>query len=180
MKYLIMCEGPNEKEIIDILVESGKFFVREDELLGLTAYHARQIKKSAQVRTELNIYPGKVKVLRIGDKQSDKLVIPAEYKDKIDTVEKYCTKPELEILLIIAENLTDEFNKVKSTMSPKDFAKKYIRCGRRKYDNSTSFYRDYFGNNPDLLVECIRKYKKYNGAHSKAERYLEELVRTSS
>ena len=69
MKYLIMCEGPNEKEIIDILVESGKFFVGEDELLGLTAYHARQIKKSAQVRTELNIYPGKVKVLRIGDKQ---------------------------------------------------------------------------------------------------------------
>ena len=32
----------------------------EDDLLGLTSYHARQIKTSAQVRTELNIYPGEV------------------------------------------------------------------------------------------------------------------------
>ena len=97
-KLLIMCEGPNEKEIIKILLENDLLKFTEDDLLGLTPYHARQIKSSGQVKTELNIYPGQVRILRIGDKQSDKLVIPSEYKDKILSVDKYCTKPELEML----------------------------------------------------------------------------------
>lgn len=47
MRYLIMCEGPNEKEIINILLENdclgNNAFGRitENELLGLTVYHAR-------------------------------------------------------------------------------------------------------------------------------------------
>lgn len=60
MKYLIMCKGPNEKAIIDILLQNDCLNFTEDDLLGLTSYHARQIKTSAQVRTELNIYPGEV------------------------------------------------------------------------------------------------------------------------
>ena len=44
MKLLIMCEGPNEKEIIDILLEHGKLIFTADDLLGLVPYHARQIK----------------------------------------------------------------------------------------------------------------------------------------
>lgn len=143
----------------------------------MTPYHARQIKTSAQVRTELNIYPGKVKVLRIGDKQSDRLIIPSEYKDKITSVEKYCTKPELEMLFILAENLDKNYEKVKSTTKPKDFAKEHVTFGKRKYDNSTSFYTAYFGDNPDLLVKCIRKYHQHNGSHGRDEHYLDELLK---
>ena len=141
MKLLIMCEGPNEREVIRILLENDCLKFSEDDLLGLVPYHARQIKTSAQVRTELNIYPGKVKVFRIGDKQSDTLTIPSAYKDKIVEVQKYCTKPELEMLLIIAEGLEQEYEKVKSSMKPKDFARKHISCGRRKYDNSNKIKR---------------------------------------
>ena len=104
-----MCEGPNEKEIINILLENKCLKFTEDDLLGLTPYHARQIRTSGQVKTELNLYPGNdVKILRIGDALNEKLVIPAEYREKIQSVEKYCTKPELEMLLIIAEDLTKE------------------------------------------------------------------------
>lgn len=177
MKLLIMCEGPNEREIIRILLEHDRLLFTEDDLLGLTPYHARQIKTSAQVRTELNIYPGEVKVLRIGDKQSDKLMIPVEYRDKIIDVKKYCTKPELEMLLIIAEGLEEKYDKVKSKMKPKDFAKKNISCGKRKYDNSTTFFREYFGDNPELLVWCIKEYHKHNGSHSKDEHYLMEIIK---
>lgn len=176
-KLLIMCEGPNEREIINILLQNDCLKFTADDLLGLTPYHARQIKSSASVRTELNIYPGQVKIFRIGDKQSDKLVIPAEYKNKITSISKYCTKPELEILFIIAEGLEKDYEKVKSTMKPKDFAKKYISCGKRKYDNSTSFYSRYFGNNPSLLVDCIKKYHQHNGSHNKDEHYLDELLK---
>ncbi len=177
MKLLIMCEGPNEREIIRILLENDMLVFSETDLIGLTPYHARQIKTSAQVRTELNIYPGEVKILRVGDKQSDVLAIPAVYKDKIVSVEKYCTKPELEMLLIIAEGMADEYEKVKSTIKPKDFAKKYIKCGKRKYDNSTSFFREYFGDNASILISAIKEYHKHNGSHGKDEHYLMELLK---
>lgn len=107
MKLLIMCEGPNEKEIIDILLEHSKLIFTADDLLGLVPYHARQIKISGQVKAALNLYPDEVKVLRVGDTQSEKLTIPAEYKHKIVGEDRYCTKPELEILLIISEGLYD-------------------------------------------------------------------------
>lgn len=48
-----MCEGPNEKEIIKILLENDLLKFTEDDLLGLTPYHARQIKSSGQVKAEL-------------------------------------------------------------------------------------------------------------------------------
>ena len=177
-KLLVMCEGTNEKKIMDILMENGKLKFSEDDLLGLTIYHARQISKSAQVRTELNIFPGEVEVLRIGDKQSDKLVIPKDYKDRIVKVDKYCTKPELEILLIIAEGLLGEYEKVKSKVSPKEFAKAHIKLGKKAYDNSSKFYEDYFGNNVDALVDSISQYKKLRGkTHQKGELCLDELIR---
>lgn len=88
MKYLIMCEGPNELEIVKILLRHNCLKVTEDDLLGLIPYHARQIKNSGMVQTALNMYSGKVRVLRVGDKLNEKLQIPKEYQDKITSVEK--------------------------------------------------------------------------------------------
>ena len=84
MKRLIMCEGPNELTLINILLENDALVFSEDDLLGLTAYHARQIKTSTQVQTALNLYDrNDVTVMRVGDKQTDRLVIPADFKGKI-------------------------------------------------------------------------------------------------
>ena len=116
-------------------------------------------------------------VLRIGDGQNEKLEIPSAYKDKITLVEKYCTKPELEMLLIISEDLADEYEKVKSKTKPKTFAKANIRCGKRRYDNSTAFYEEYFGQNCEKLVAAIKAYKQHNGSHKKDEHYLAELLK---
>ena len=176
MKLLIMCEGPNEKEIIDILLEHGKLIFTADDLLGLVPYHARQIKNSGQVKAALNIYPEEVKVLRVGDTQSQKHTIPAEYIHNIVGEEKYCTKPELELLLIISEGLYDQYEKVKSKMKPKDFAKQNIKLGKKRYNNSTQFYRDYYGNNVDSLVSAIIVYRRKKGTHKKDELYLADLL----
>ena len=112
MKRLIMCEGPNELEVVRILLENDALIFGEDDLLGLTPYYARQIANNKQVLTELMIYPNNdVVVMRVGDTQRDALKIPADIKDKIMRVEKYCTRLELEMLLIISENLTDDLRK---------------------------------------------------------------------
>lgn len=176
MKILIMCEGPNELEIVKILLENECFKFTEDDLLNLTPFHARQIKSSAAVKTALNIYPDNdIVVYRIGDTQSDKLTIPKEFSDKIIGVEKYCTKPELEMLLILAEGLNADYEKVKSKVTPKTFAKSKIKYGGKNYNNSTKFYRDYFGCNSDLLVEAIKEYKRVK-LHSKDELFLADLL----
>lgn len=46
MIRLIMCEGPNELEIMRILIRNDKLIFGEDDLLGLTPYHARQLSNS--------------------------------------------------------------------------------------------------------------------------------------
>ena len=129
MKQLIMCEGPNELIVITILIEKGYFIYEEDDLLGLVPYFARQIDKSPVVMTELNRYHNNdITILRIGDKQTDELRIPNEYKEKITGgIKYYCTLPEIESLLIISEGLWDEFLKVKSKERAKEFAKKHIK-----------------------------------------------------
>ena len=82
MKLLIMCEGPNELKIINILLENEKLVFSSDDLLGLVPYHARQIKSSAAIKAALNLYPDEVHVLRIGDGQNESLEIPSEYKGR--------------------------------------------------------------------------------------------------
>ena len=64
MKYLIMCEGPNELEIIRMLLEHDKLIFTEDDLLNLVPYHARQIASNPTVKAALNLYHGDVKFLR--------------------------------------------------------------------------------------------------------------------
>lgn len=67
MKYLILCEGPNELEVVKLLLENDCFTFTMDDLLGSVPYHARQIKGSGQVQTALNMYPGDVAIFRFGD-----------------------------------------------------------------------------------------------------------------
>ena len=73
--------------------------------------------------------------------------------------------------------MVKEYEKVKSDVSPKEFAKVHIKCGKRSYDNSSKFYEDYFGNNVGLLVDSIKKYQKLIGkGHKKDELSLAHLI----
>ena len=177
MKYLIMCEGPNELEIIRLLLEHEQLIITEDDLLNLIPYHAKQIGNNAAVKAALNLYHGDVHVLRIGDKLNDELKIPREYKGKIKDIKKYCTKPELEMLLILSENKDSDFEKVKSRISPKTFSKENVIYNRIRYNNNTVFYRDYYGERIDLLVDSIKRYKQFKGKHKKDELYLADLLK---
>lgn len=176
-KLLILCEGPNEKAIIDILLEADRLRFTPDDLLGLVSYHARQISSSSVVKLALSLYPGKVDILRVGDTMSEKLRIPSDYVGKIHSVKKYCTKPELEMLLILSENLLPEYEKVKSKIKPKTFSKNNIIYNRQRYNNITAFYHIYYGKNVDLLVDSIHAYRRSHGAHKQDEHYLADLLK---
>lgn len=179
MKILIMCEGPNEKAVVEILLDAGCLKFSRNDLVGLDVYHARQLT-SPVIKANLNIYTGDFEVYRIGDSMSEKLSVSADYRDRIKGIGKFCTKPELEMLLIISEDKELEFEKVKAgkhKMKPKEFCKANVVYNRKRYDNSTQFYRDYFGRDIDALVNSIKKYKQTHGAHNKGEGYLADLLK---
>lgn len=174
-----MCEGPNGKAVVEMLLDAGRLKFSKDDLVGLNVYHARQLTSSI-IKTNLSIYTGDFKVYRIGDTLTDKLSVPPDYRERIKGIRKFCTKPELEILLLIADGKDAEFEKVKAgkdRKGPKSFCKANVVYNHKRYDNSTQFYLDYFGSDIDLLVTAIKKYKQKHGAHKKDEEYLADLLK---
>ncbi len=176
MKILIMCEGPNELKIINLLLDYDKLAFCRDDLLDMRPFHARQLE-SSQLKPALDAYHGEIKIYRIGDKLSDKLKISKDMSMRISEQRKFCTKPELEMLLIIAENLVSAFEKVKSKQKPKDFCKQNIVHSRKKYDNSTAFYEQYFDGRIELLINAITEYHRTHGKHKADEGYLFDLLK---
>ena len=160
MRYLLMCEGANEEKLINLLLDNKKLVLTRDDLIGMKPYNIRQLKNPVII-TELKHYNKPVIIYRIGDKQNDKLAIPPELKRIVtkDNIYKYCTKPELEILLIINEKLLSKYNKSKQT--PKSFAKENIKLNGRNYDQSTNFLEEYYhGKKIDNLVNNIKEYQR--------------------
>ncbi len=105
-----MCEGKNELTVLNLLLGHDKLIITPNELLGLVPYQARQLDKSPQILGMMNIYTEDVIIYRIGDKMTDELRIPKQIKKRVIREEKYCTLPELEILLIISEEKYNEYN----------------------------------------------------------------------
>ena len=106
MKYLIMCEGPNELEIVRMLLEHDKLIFTEDDLLNLVPYHARQIASNPTVKAALNLYHGEVQVLRIGDKLNDELKIPNP-KTRLDITSKEVVSSLLICALVAYHTIID-------------------------------------------------------------------------
>lgn len=179
MKILVMCEGPNEKAVVEMLLDAGQLKFSRDDLVVLNVYHARQLTAPI-IKTNLSIYTGDFEVYRIGDTLTDNLSVPADYRDRIRGIRKFCTKPELEMLLLIAEGKDAEFEKVKAGKNSKDakaFCKANVVHNRKRYDNSTQFYWDYFGSDIDTLAAAIKKHKQIHCAHKKDEGYLADLLK---
>lgn len=159
MRILLMCEGPDEKAVIDILLDNECLRFGRDDLIGQTPFHIRQLKPP--VTTDIKHYGQPIMIYRIGDKQTDKLKIPKELKDLIsnENIKKYCTKPELEVLMIITEGMYHKFQR--SKLSPSKFAKINISCNGKKYNKSVEFINDYYAvKGVNALVESIREYKR--------------------
>lgn len=176
MKYLILCEGTNEVCIINLLLKHNKLKFSIDDLISLKPFNARQLSNPT-IKSELRIYNKPVEVLRIGDTQRDNFPIPNDLSDLVskDRIYKYCTLPELEILLIINEGLYKQFKKSKE--SPKVFAKRNIIYNNRRYDQSSDFLEIYYGGKRiNMLVQNLNEYKHLK-KHNKNELYLSDLLK---
>ena len=176
MKYLILLEGKTEQYFIDMLIEEGIFKIDVNDMIDMRPHHQRQL--STKFKPHLltlikQLQPEeKVEIIRIGDKMSDKLAIPKDIRNKIQSEKKYCTKPEFEILIIIDNDFYNEYLKVKSIQKPKTFIKEKLGkmvCNNKDENWIKSYFKD------KNIYNLLEEYKKLS-KHNKNELYLVDLV----
>lgn len=122
-KILIMCEGPNELKVVNLLLDHGKLKFSRDDLLDMRPFHARQLA-SPQLKPALDAYHGELEIYRIGDKMSDALKIPKELSSEIKTQKKFCTKPDLKFFSLLQKTGLPILKRSSQNRNPKTSASK--------------------------------------------------------
>lgn len=155
MKELLACEGPSEVILIHSLVKYGHFPSLSRFVMGMPLV-VRQLTRYIPVINTIPIEE-EIYLYRIGDTQKDELSLSGlELRESHIHEERYCTRPEIEILVIINEGLLDQYQKRKSKQSPKSFVKERFK----------GFHiEEYFEEHDmfDAILEYRRIWKKRKG-----------------
>lgn len=156
----IICEGEAEKAIIDLLLESGMLIFKKGDLLDEEVMYRCKVKVFEEQYLSRNFRGKKVRVVRVHDSIKEKFKISRVYSSKISGIESYITRPEIEMLIIIAENKYDEYkNKYISDKKPSDYCKQVLRLRDvKKYDFVQDYFRDI-----NLLIKTLHEYKRIKG-----------------
>lgn len=166
MKNVLGCEGQSEVQLMLDLLDKGVLIFDKNDILDRRPIHFRQPREIAALIETLPIKE-EIVFYRIGDTQKDEYNLScfSARKERI-TVIRVCTKPELEILIVINEGLYDEFLKQKSKMMPKQFVKAFVPG----YTN----IRDYIKKHD--LCFAIEEYKRLK-KNDKNEICIADLIK---
>ena len=167
-----ICEGGAETAIIDMLVDNNLLVFTREQKLNEEVIRCRSAKVFEQryLRKE---FKSKITVLRVLDSHSEGFRLSPAYEHKVDNVINVVTSPEIEMLLILAEDKYEEYIKKSSSMSPSVFCKQVLK--KKHYIKSREFVREYFAD-IDMLVSTIQEYKKKR-ILKKGEIYLADLLK---
>lgn len=169
---LVVCEGGAEEAVIEILLEDDALiFDRGSMVYGELAKKrtAREVE-SEYLHVEYN---RRVVILRILDSRKDTFKLGAVYQGRYEVFNIY-TRPEIEMLLICAENRYRDYWKKKSKISPSTFCKEELFPRQRI--KQKVFWRTYFQDSKQL-ERAIWEYHRVKS--SKKEYDLSDLLRTT-
>lgn len=178
MKYLVMTEGTCELGMLNALLENNMLFFDYDDLLFEDIYHARQLTDRLLLMIDQLGPEAEINIIRVGDKLSDILVIPPDYKNIITKEYKVCTKPELEMMFIVNEGYAKDYSKHKSKMKPSE----YYKSKNSKYQKTKIYYSDYFSQlKHDEVYHMYKMYDKNRiRIHSEDEKSLSWLLKQTT
>lgn len=167
---VLMCEGKTEAILMERLLQEGVLSFTRKNVFDRRPIHMRQLTEyEAQLSSVSYTVP--LRVLRIGDTQRDELNLD-HFARRVSegrlTVEKICTKPEIEYLAVIAKGWISDYNKCKHKIGPKE----YLRQHHPSFD-----FIDYLKNgNIEELVCAIKEYRRTK-KHGNDEHYLADLLK---
>lgn len=147
-----ICEGAAEKAIINILLDNDLLIFSREKMLEEEIIRCREGKKFEQkyLRKSFN---GKISVIRILDSRNENFKIGKAYQHKVDIID-IITAPEIEMLIIFAENKYMQF--IKTGKKPSDFCTQDLRMPNVK---NYEFVYDYFSD-VTLLITAIKEYHR--------------------
>ena len=107
-EYVIcICEGAAEQAIIELLLDHNSLVFAHDNLVGREVTRKR---KSSEIQSSFlnRAYQRRVNILRILDSKKDSFKLPPLYAERYPVHNIY-TRPEIEMLLIIAEGQVEKY-----------------------------------------------------------------------
>ena len=167
----VICEGAAEEAVIDLLLDKHLLIFEREELLEESIIRCRNAK-SFENRYLRKSFDDKISVLRILDSRKERFNLSKEYSDKVDVV-NIITAPEIEMLIIHAENKYDQYKR--SSKKPSAFCKEDLKMHSVK---SYTFVKEYF-NDCEKLLNAIALYNS-KAAKKKTEYSLSDIIKTDS
>lgn len=163
MKILLACEGQSEVYLLNSLIDKG-YLTFDCPLLLDEPIHLRQLTEIEPIINSLPI-DEEIIIYRIGDTLKDDLSL-SRFKMRSEHIKsyKYCTKTEVEILVIINEGFYMEFMKAPKNTKPKSFINE-----RLPSFNPASYFIEHD------MVNALREYKRIK-KHKKDELFLIDLL----
>lgn len=133
MKIILACEGESEVDLIQSLIDK-KILCFKCEIFMDMPIVIRQLSKFKPLIDTLSI-DEEIIIYRIGDTLKDKIDYRGfELRKKYIKEYKICTKPEIEILIIINEGWYKEFINKHKNIKPKGFVNsKFKNFDIKKY-----------------------------------------------
>lgn len=168
--YAIICEGSAEEAIMEILIENDLLHFKKEDLLEEQVIRCRSPKKFEEryLRTD---FSRKIKVYRILDSHKEKFKLSKTFQDKVE-VETVVTSPEIEMLIIHAENAYKDYLKKKSKVKPSDYCKTVLKLPKvKEYEWVKAYFSDV-----DKLLSAMKEYDRCTKKR-KGELTLLDLVK---
>lgn len=104
-----ICEGAAENAIMDILLDNDLLIFGREEMLEEEVIRCRDGKRFEE-RYLRKGFIDKISVIRILDSRHEKFKLSKAYEHKVDVI-NVITAPEIEMLIIFAEDKYREFKK---------------------------------------------------------------------
>ena len=164
-EYVIcICEGAAEQAIIELLLDHNSLVFAHDNLVGREVTRKR---KSSEIQSSFlnRAYQRRVNILRILDSKKDSFKLPPLYAERYPVHNIY-TRPEIEMLLIIAEGQVEKYlQKDKTRYKPGSYCAEILFPG--EHIKSREFIQDYFAD-INKLHNVIRLYHEQSGKRGEA------------
>lgn len=153
---LCVCEGKAEKAVVELLLKNGRLIFERKDLIEKEL--SKVGRRASDVEQYLNLeFDKKVVVLRVLDSRKESFKLNKIYVERGIQVVNIYTRPEIEILLILAEKMEKEYEKVKSDQKASDFCKQKFKKEKIK---SEEYWKKRFENEMDCLIDAINRYAK--------------------
>lgn len=150
--YLIacLCEGAFEHAIMEILLDHQCLIFSREDLLEEEILRCRSAKNFQ--RDYLNKMTNeKIRVYRILDSEKEQFKLTGPYQKRVDVI-NIITAPEIEMLIIHAENKYEDYKKKR--LKPSQYVKQYLRISDVK---SYEYVKRYFAD-VNKLKQAIQMY----------------------